>query len=59
VLLVRSAASSRHGRRCPLTGALLVLDVVGDRIGAISATGVPLAVVVGLWVGLPLQLRRT
>jgi hypothetical protein len=38
---------------------LLVLDVVVDRIGAITATGVPLAVFVGLWVGLPLQLRRT
>jgi hypothetical protein len=59
VLLVRSAASSRHGRGYPLAGALLVLDVVVDRIGAIMATGVPLAVFVGLWVGLPLQLRRT
>jgi hypothetical protein len=59
VLLVRSAASSRHGRRYPLAGVLLVLDVVVGRIGAISATGVLLAVFVGLWVGLPLQLRRT
>jgi hypothetical protein len=50
---------ARHGRRYPLAGALLVLDVVVDRIGAITATGVPLAVFVGLWVGLPLQLRRT
>ena len=41
-----------------LAGVLLVLDVVVGRVGAITATGMLLAVFVALWVGLPLQLRR-
>ena len=41
-----------------LAGVLLVLDVVVGRVGAITATGVLLALFVGFWVGLPLQLRR-
>jgi hypothetical protein len=39
-----------------VAGVLLVLDVVVGRIGAITATGVLLAIFVGVWVGLPLQL---
>jgi len=39
-----------------LAGILLVLDVVLDRVLAMTVTGALLAVFVALWVGLPLRL---
>jgi hypothetical protein len=41
-----------------LSGMLLVLDVVVGRIPAVSTTAALAVVLVALWVGLPLQLRR-
>jgi hypothetical protein len=41
-----------------LAGMLLVLDVVVGRVAAVSVIAALAAVFVGLWVGVPLRLRR-